>query len=66
MRGQAVTATNQAGLLLGKQNVLRIQPEVAAGVFALDNAGSIQELIGLGNEQARFHCGQVEAMFLKS
>ncbi len=64
MRGQAVTATNQAGLLLGKQNVLRIQPEVAAGVFALDNAGSIQELIGLGNEQARFHCDQVEATFM--
>jgi patatin-like phospholipase/acyl hydrolase len=64
MRGQAVTATNQAGLLVGKENILRIQPEVEAGVFALDNAGSIQELIGLGNEQARSHCGRVDGVFL--
>lgn len=35
-RGQSVGATNQAKLLLGDHNVLRVDPIVPDGVFALD------------------------------
>jgi hypothetical protein len=60
--GQAIAATNQARLLLGKSNVLRIQPEVPPGLFALDFAGAIDDLVGLGNEYARTHGLEVIAL----
>jgi len=53
--GQAISATNQSRLLLGKDRVLRVQPEVGPGLFRLDDASAINELVGLGDESARTH-----------
>ena len=60
--GQAVSATNLARLLLGKSNVLRVQPEVRPGLFELDFSGAIDDLVGLGNECARTYAGEVDRM----
>lgn len=57
--GQAISATNQARLLLGELNVLRVQPEMRPGLFKLDFAGAIDDLVGLGNEYARTFAGKV-------
>jgi len=60
--GQAVSATNQARLLLGKPNVLRVQAEVQPGLFKLDFAGAIVDLVALGTESARTHAGEVDRL----
>lgn len=60
--GQAVAATNQARLLLGKQNVLRVQPKVPPRLFALDDASAIDTLVGLGTECARTFAADVNAL----
>jgi hypothetical protein len=64
--GQAATATNQARLLLGKPNILRVQPIVPPGFFELDFAGAIPELKSLGHESARNHASQVKALLADS
>jgi patatin-like phospholipase/acyl hydrolase len=43
-RGQSIGATNQAKLLLGDQNVLRIDPVVPDGVFKLDQIDAARHL----------------------
>jgi hypothetical protein len=37
MRAESLAATNQAGLLLGPQNVVRSEPAVSAAPFGLDD-----------------------------
>ncbi len=51
--GQMISAMNQGRLLLGKTSVLRVQPEVQPGLFMLDDASAINQLVELGNEFAR-------------
>ena len=51
--GQSSGAMGTARLLLGRDNVIRIAPVVAPGVFELDGIGAIGRLKGLGNAEAR-------------
>ncbi|MCR4441249.1 MAG: CBASS cGAMP-activated phospholipase [Peptococcaceae bacterium] len=53
MRGQSIAANNQAGLLLGKEKVHRINPKVAAGEFTLDGANKADDLIGKASHASR-------------
>lgn len=53
MHGQSECATNQARLLIGKENVSRIQPTVPPGVYELDGTDAARDLIGLGSSEAR-------------
>jgi uncharacterized protein len=64
MHGQSLTAVNQARLLIGKENVLRIQHMVPPGRFALDGAAAAMQLEGPGRELARVHFGEVRKQFL--
>lgn len=51
--GQSSGSMGTARLLLGRDNVVRIAPVVAPGVFALDGIDAIERLKGLGNSEAR-------------
>lgn len=46
LRGQNIAADNQARLLVGKGNVLRLNPAVAPDHFSLDGVKDAQDLIG--------------------
>jgi len=64
MRGQAINATNQARLLLGKDRVLRVQTDVEPRTIALDDARGIPRLEALGAECAREALPQLRRLFL--
>ncbi len=39
-----------------------MQPEVRTGLFQLDFAGAIKDLVGIGNEYARAHESEIKAL----
>jgi hypothetical protein len=65
MHGQSVSAINQAGLLVGKENVFRVQHVVSPGIHSLDDVRAAVELEGPGREQARQWLPRIEEVFLK-
>jgi uncharacterized protein len=52
MRGQSIGANTQAIHLLGKENILRIDPKVPDGLFALDRLKE-DELLGKAAHESR-------------
>lgn len=64
MEAQVSGALAQARLLVGKDNLLRVDDTVAPKRFALDNAKMIQELKGMGLQAARHAQPEVERLFL--
>jgi len=66
MYGQSLNATNQAGLILGADRFLRINPMVERGRYTLDDVASAQELQGYGESEARRMVSRVEELFLDS
>lgn len=46
MRGQSIGVQNQASFLLGKDRVVRLNPQVAAGEFSLDGVHKAADLVG--------------------
>lgn len=64
MEGQTAGALAQARLLLGKEQVLRIDEVVSPGRFSLDRASGIADLVGLGRSSARHRFEEVRDAFL--
>lgn len=60
--GQSVGATNLARHLLGEEDVLRIDPEVPEGLFALDRVDA-DELIGKASTHSRIAMPYFERAF---
>lgn len=53
LAGQSSGSIGAAQLLIGRENVVRINPAVPAGRFALDNIKDLQALRGFGAAEAR-------------
>ena len=53
MTGQAHASMGTAALILGSQNIMRINPIVPRGRFSLDSVGRSQELAARAEEEAR-------------
>lgn len=62
LRGQALCATNQARHLLGKDNVVRLDPVVPDRAFRLDRLNTT-ELMALAAHESRKLCPEFEAVF---
>jgi|SRR5579862_596220 len=62
LRGQALCATNQAGHLLGKKNVVRLDPVVPDRAFRLDRL-NVDELMAMAAHESRKLCPEFEAVF---
>jgi len=67
MRGQSRSAVGMASHLTGRdkgvENVVRINPSVAAGRFFLDDASGIRDLSGFGYGQARHALPEIKDRF---
>lgn len=64
MRGQSESVNGMVQLMLGKQNVMRIQPVAPQGRFSLDDFDSAMPLIGMGETTAREQFAEIKARFL--
>lgn len=64
MRGQSVSADNQAGHLLGRERVERLSPKVAAEEFSLDGVDKVDDLIGKAAHISRSFLPTFERKFL--
>jgi predicted acylesterase/phospholipase RssA len=62
LRGQALCATNQARHLLGKDNVVRLDPFVPDRAFRMDRLNT-DELMALAAHESRKLCPEFEAVF---
>lgn len=51
--GQSFDSMGIAAVLIGHDNILRVDPTVRDGMFSLDNTSGIPELEGLASECAR-------------
>ena len=63
MRGQSVAADHQAGHLLGRERVERLNPKVAADEFSLDGVDKADDLIGKAAHCSRQFAPIFEAKF---
>ena len=65
MRAQSLAATNQARLLLGPANVVRIEPSLTGGPIELDDyRRAVNELLPVVNDAVMANRDRVQAMFL--
>jgi len=62
MRGQSIGVNNQATFLLSQENVLRLNPKVAADEFSLDGIRKAQDLVGKAAHHSRIEMPRIEAM----
>ena len=64
MRAQSLAATNQARLLLGPQNVVRVEPAVSAAPIELDDyRRAVNELLPAVSGAVSAHRDRVQTMF---
>lgn len=61
-RGQSLAATNHARFLIGKENLLRVNPLVPSGVLALDGIGRASDLIAKAAHYSRKEMPAIEQM----
>jgi hypothetical protein len=65
MRAESLAATNQARLLLGPSNVVRIEPSLNGGPIELDDyRRAVNELLPVVNDAVMANRERVQAMFL--
>ena len=65
MRAQSLAVTNQARLLLGPQNVVRIEPAVSGAPIELDDyRRAVNELLPAVSNAVAAHRDRVQTMFL--
>jgi patatin-like phospholipase/acyl hydrolase len=64
MTGQAIAAHGQASLLIGSENILRINPPVPAGYYQMDDASCMRELVGIACGEAEHRSPDFERLFL--
>ena len=63
LRAQSISANNQVHHLIGPEQLLRLDPVVPAGVFALDRANA-SELIGMASHASRTASPRLADCFL--
>ena len=63
MRGQSIAADKQAGHLLGRDRVERLNPKVAADEFSLDGVDKADDLIGKAAHHSRHFAPTFEQKF---
>lgn len=63
LHGQSVSAMNQARLLVGSQNVFRIQPKVASGLFSVDDLQTALAMEGGARQAARSNLTDITSNF---
>ncbi|SDX01950.1 CBASS cGAMP-activated phospholipase [Thiocapsa roseopersicina] len=64
MDGQSSCALGQAKLLVGKENLVRVSPPVAAGQYAMDDASTVDDLLAESAHHADHHARDIERIFL--
>jgi uncharacterized protein len=65
MRAQSLAATNQARLLLGPANVVRIEPSLTGGPIELDDyRRAVNELLPVVNDAVASNGDRGQSMFL--
>lgn len=64
MRGQSIGINNQATFLLGKENILRLDPRVSPDEFSLDGAHKADDLIGKAEHHSRIIMPTFEHTFM--
>jgi patatin-like phospholipase/acyl hydrolase len=64
MRGQSLGAQKQALHLLGSDKVMRLDPKVPNGIFALDAPGRKQELMAKAAHESRIVMPEIRKKFL--
>lgn len=62
MRGQSIAASNQARFLLGKDNFLRINPSIPAGIVTLDGTDRSDDLIAKAAHISRQQMPAIESL----
>jgi hypothetical protein len=64
LAGQSLASVKQAGLLVGKENLLRVEYSTKSGVYSLDDVKAASDLKGAASVLARKHKSRVEDVFL--
>lgn len=63
IHGQSVSAIGQAGLVVGRENLFRVQHVVEPGIYGLDDTAAAVDLEGPGRESARQWLPKIEEVF---
>lgn len=63
LKGQSIAAHNQAALLLGQENVVRVNPKVTKNEFSLDGVTKVEDLIGKASHHSRTFMPIFQKMF---
>ncbi len=64
-RGQTLAAVNHVRFLIGKENLVRIDSPVPAGLLALDGFRRSADLMSKAAHYSRIHMPEIESKFLK-
>lgn len=64
MRGQSIGVNNQATFLLGKENIARLNPKVAADEFSLDGINKADDLIAKAAHHSRVFMPEFQSRFM--
>jgi patatin-like phospholipase/acyl hydrolase len=62
LRGQTLAATNHSRFLIGKDNLLRINPPVPSGTLALDGIGRASDLVAKAAHYSRHQMPAIESL----
>jgi len=65
LRGQSISAYNQAAHLLGKDKIERLNPKVAKGEFSLDGVHKVEELIARASYHSRMVLPILQKKFIQ-
>jgi len=65
MSGQSSASLGMTSLLIGKENIIRINPMIAKGRFCLDGIREIGSLKGLGDSEARNSIPELRKIFFQ-
>ncbi len=66
MTAQSNSAVGMSELLIGRENITRISPQVRNGIFALDGIREIESLSGLGYSEARKQYPLIKRSFFET
>ena len=65
MRAQSIGVYTQSLHLIGRDNIVRLDPKVRDGLFALDNAKRVKELMAKAAHESRILIPHLERQFLQ-
>ena len=65
MRAQSLGVYTQSIHLIGRENIVRLDPKVPDGLFALDKANRVKELMAKAAHESRVLIPELEKRFLQ-